>query len=285
MWIFFIMLLQFDTFLPDTAGPMILFWIISSVLGMVLIDTKQLKGKVSIFFYIIIIAFAGLSLGGYPNVSIPFERTLDTFSERGDLFDLLHAYAILGILIGSSLLFGRIFCGYSCPIGALQELFSKINFKSDVKSQQQNRFHFDITSNCSTKIRWIFLGLLFFLSSVFSLSILPIFNPFSGFLYLKTLEIVVLIPLIALLLIGILSIFLYRPWCRFLCPFGAGSAFLGQFSAIKYYRTDACTNCGLCEKICPTQEAYADSKKGECYFCNRCIEICPHDAIIFDLKF
>ncbi|MHA1207543.1 MAG: 4Fe-4S binding protein, partial [Candidatus Hodarchaeales archaeon] len=110
------------------------------------------------------------------------------------------------------------------------------------------------------------------------------FNPFSGFSYLKSFEIIVLVPFLSLLIIGILSIFLYRPWCRFLCPFGAGSGFLGQFSSVKYRRTDACTDCGLCERVCPTQEAAADSKKGECYYCNRCIEICPHDAITFDIS-
>jgi NAD-dependent dihydropyrimidine dehydrogenase PreA subunit len=52
-------------------------------------------------------------------------------------------------------------------------------------------------------------------------------------------------------------------------------------SRIKYHRTDDCTECGLCEKICPTQEAGVGSKKNECYFCNRCIEICPSNAIKF----
>ncbi len=278
------MLLQFETMLPDTAGAMILFWIVIFVLGLVLIDTKVIKGKVSILVYFITISFTGVILGGIPNVSIPIERTLNIISDRGDLSHLLHAYAIFGLLIGSSLLFGRIFCGYACPLGALQELLSKINFKSDIKSQKQNRFHFDFTTSSASKVRWFSLAFLFFLSSVFSLSILPMINPFSGFSYLQSFEIIVLIPFIVLLVVGILSIFLYRPFCRFLCPFGAGSAFLAQYSAIKYLRTEDCTDCGLCEKVCPTQEAAADSKKGECYYCNRCIEICPHDAITFDLK-
>lgn len=270
--------------IPEEAPTIISFWIISIVVALVLIDTKKLKGKVSILTHFIIIFYAGFLLGGIPNVSIPIERTLNALSERGgDLNELLHAYAIFGFIIGSSFLFGRIFCGYACPLGAIQELLSKINFKSNIERQKQNRFHFDFGFRYATRIRWFSLGLLFFLSSVFSFSILPMINPFSGFSYLKTLEIVVLVPFIVLLIVGILSIFLYRPFCIFLCPFGAGSAILAQHSAIKYLRTEACTQCELCEKICPTQEAAADSKKGECYYCNRCIEICPHDAITFDL--
>ena len=280
---FLIMILQLESYIPDIGPPMILFWIIACVLGMVLIDTKKMKGKFSILIYSIIVFYAGFVLGGIPNVSIPIERTLNTLSERGDFFDLLHAYAIFGIIIGSSLLFGRIFCGYACPLGAFQELLSKINFKSNIKGQKQNRFHFEITTRSTNKVRWAILGLLIFLASVFSLSILTTINPFSGFYYFTSFEIVFLIPLISLIIVGIASVFLYRPWCRFLCPFGAGSAFLADRSSIKYLRTEACTDCGLCEKVCPTQEAAADSRKGECYYCNRCIEICPHDAITFDL--
>jgi len=271
--------------IPDEAPTIVAFWIISILVALVLIDTKKLKGKVSILFYFIIVFYAGFLLGGIPNVSIPIERTLNALSVvDGDLNDLLHAYAIFGIIIGTSVLFGRMFCGYACPLGVMQEILSKINFKSDIKSQKENRFHFDFGFRYAKRVRWFSLGFLFFVSIVLSFSILPLINPFSGFSYLKTFEIVVLVPFIALLIIGILSIFLYRPWCRFFCPFGAGSDFLARHSAIKYLRTKDCTNCGLCEKVCPTQEAAADSKKGECYYCNRCIEICPHDAITFDLN-
>ena len=43
--------------------------------------------------------------------------------------------------------------------------------------------------------------------------------------------------------------------------------------------TDKCTDCGLCEKICPSHAAYRDNPKTECYYCNRCVEICPENAI------
>ncbi len=82
---------------------------------------------------------------------------------------------------------------------------------------------------------------------------------------------------------GITSVFIYRPWCRFLCPFGAVSCFCSNFALTVYVRTEDCTECKLCEKICPTQEAFSDSKKGECYYCNRCVEICPEDAIRLNL--
>ena len=81
---------------------------------------------------------------------------------------------------------------------------------------------------------------------------------------------------IAVILIA--SLFIYRPWCRLFCPFGAISGLI-SFSLVRYIRTDECTDCGLCERICPSHAADRDDKKTECYYCNRCVEICPHNAI------
>jgi polyferredoxin len=196
---------------------------------------------------------------------------------------LLLVSMVLFILLFSSLFAGQIFCGFICPLGALQELISRISFKSDLDEQKRARYHIEVSSQVSSKVRWIFLGILFLLATVWNIVILPVINPLSGFTFLKILTLTLFIPFLSVIIVCIASIFLYRPWCRFLCPFGTGSSLISRFAGIKYQRTEACTECGLCEKICPTQEAAVDSKKGECYYCNRCIEICPFDAIKFDM--
>jgi Fe-S-cluster-containing hydrogenase component 2 len=78
----------------------------------------------------------------------------------------------------------------------------------------------------------------------------------------------------------IASTFIYRPFCRYICPFGAIASLVGRFSPFKIRRTDACLDCGICEKICPTLEAYRESNKGECYLCYRCIEFCKNEMFI-----
>lgn len=237
-------------------------------------DVKLLSNKVKTALYLITIFFAGFLLKGIPNVLVPIEYTLIVISEKRDLIHILHPIAIFGFIMGTSFIVGRIFCGYVCPIGALQEIISTINFKSDLKAQKENKVHVDISSQTSNKVRWIFTGCLFFLAIFLEIAILRDFNPLSGF------TLTLLIPIISLLIVSITSIFVYRPWCRFLCPFGAGSAFLGKFATVTYRRSKDCNDCGFCEKICPTKLS-----KGACYYCNRCVEICPKDAIKFSLLY
>lgn len=263
--------------------PMLISWIVTFLFCIILIDAKMMTRKVRIGIYLITILLGGVLLGGIPNAVMPVQQILTTIGIRGGFSYLLPAIIILGVLLASSLLIGRIFCGYACPLGVLQELISKINFKSNIKEQKKAKYRIEVSSQVSNKVRWIFL-IVITMASVWSILLLPVLNPLNGFSVVKSpLTLTLLIPLVGLITVCIASVFLYRPWCRFFCPFGVGSSLCSQVARTKYQRTEDCTDCGLCEKICPTQEAAVDSKKGECYYCDRCIEVCPHNAIILNL--
>jgi polyferredoxin len=270
------MFTQAETLPTDSADPMILFWVITFIFCLIVLmtDAKLLSKKVKTTLSLITIILAGFLLKGIPNVLVPIEYALIIISEKRDIIHILHPIAIFSFIMGTSFIVGRIFCGYACPIGSLQEIISTINFKSDLKAQKENKYHVDISSQISNKVRWIFTGCLFFLAIFFEIAILRAFNPLSGF------TLALLIPIISLLIACFASIFVYRPWCRFLCPFGAGSSFLAKSATVTYRRTMDCNDCGFCEKICPTKFF-----PGECYYCNRCVEICPKDAIKFSLLY
>ncbi|MFX0118644.1 MAG: 4Fe-4S binding protein [Promethearchaeota archaeon] len=267
----------------DSPAPMILSWIITFLFCTIVISPKLMSHKVRTVVYFITILLGGILLGGIPNAVMPIQYILIAISLRIDGSYLFLVSLVLCLLFFSSLIAGRIFCGFICPLGTLQELISFINFKSDLREQLKAKYCIEISSQFSSKIRWIFFGFLFLLAFLWSTAILPAFNPLSGFAFLKGFTYSLIVPFLGMGIVCIVSIFFYRPWCRFLCPFGIGSAFFSRFAGIKYQRTENCTDCGLCVRICPTQEAAADSQKGECYYCNRCIEICPHNAIKFDM--
>lgn len=276
---------QFETlpFIYVYAVPMFIYWLMVCFMVSMLMFSKMMSRKTRLGVYITTILCAGVMLAGYPHAVMPIRRVLVTLGGGAPILDLLSVVSLLVLLVLSSVAMGRLFCGFACPVGALQELLSKINFKSDLEAQKEAKYRIETSSKKANIVRWIFFGVLFLLAGVSSIQLLEIMDPLSGLLIFKPpfFTIAILIPIISLIVVLITSIFIYRPWCRFFCPFGALSSLCGRYSQSNNHRNEDCNECGLCEKICPTQEAFADSKKGECYYCNRCMDICPQNAIEF----
>jgi ferredoxin-type protein NapH len=268
------------------AVPMFLLWAMTFIVVILLLGTEMLSKNVKLLLIAVAIIVGGIVFGGIPNLVMPIQQLLGVLVGGGAILSLIAVVLILTVLLGLSIVAGRILCGFACPLGALQELLSKVNFKSSIKSNKKTKLRIDVSSKIPSITRRIFLGVIIVLALFWGILLLNVFNPLSGFSFYKIISTFsYVIPFIGLVIIIVASLFLYRPWCRFLCPFGALAALTSRLSRYKYERTEDCTECGLCEKICPTQEAGADSKKTECYYCNRCIEICPANAIKFSMEF
>ena len=263
------------------AIPMFIYWLMICFMAIMLMFTELMSRKTRLGAYITTILVVGVLLAGYPHAVMPIRRVLVTLGRGAPILDLISVISLLALLVLSSVAAGRLFCGFACPVGALQEILSKINFKSDLEAQKKAKYRIETSSKKANIVRWVFFGVLILLAGVWSIQLLEIMDPLSGLLIFKPPLFTITIPLISLIVVLIASIFIYRPWCRFFCPFGALSSLCGRYSQSNNHRNEDCNECGLCEKICPTQEAFADSKKGECYYCNRCIDICPQNAIEF----
>ena len=273
-------MMQGASFNMATAIPMFIIWVIITCISLALLLKSRMKKSISIVISILSIGLGGILLGAVPNAILPILQVLTVIGGKTPILGVIPMVVILGILLLSTFLIGRMFCGYSCPVGALQELVSKLNFKSSVKEQKKTKLAINTSQKIANIIRWSFFIIIAIILVVWGISIVQIINPFTGFkVFTNPFSVALLIPLISLIVITVLSFFIYRPWCRYLCPFGAFSTLTSRYSIFSLSRTDDCNECGLCEKICPTQEAFSDSKKGECYYCNRCVEACPNDAI------
>ena len=174
--------------------------------------------------------------------------------------------AVIGLvtMLALSFLFGRFYCGYLCPVGAVQELGYLVPVP---KLRLRNKL-------LPYLFRWAFFFVFIGAGIVLSLSILTLFGIRDFF------HLVLTAGFFIFLVITGLSFFLYRPFCRFFCPFGALVSLPAMASRFKIQRTDACIECRKCEKACPTNEAKINDLKAECYLCHRCLDVCPVEGAL-----
>jgi len=170
---------------------------------------------------------------------------------------------VICAVIVLALLMGRTFCSSICPVGSLQELAyavpgQKIVIRKTVILSLIRLALFVATAAAAVYL--IDLMAITGLYDLFSLTLSAGFAMAAGLL--------------------LLSVFLYRPVCRILCPFGVLFSIVAEFSRFRLRRTERCTGCRKCEKACPASTAGKNDTKGECYLCGRCTTVCPVETAI-----
>ena len=86
-------------------------------------------------------------------------------------------------------------------------------------------------------------------------------------------------------LFALLSIFLYRPFCRTLCPLGAFLSLLSRSSLFRIRANTSCVSCNLCTKECPNGAMDGGTvDASECLLCGECTEICPTSSLCVERR-
>ena len=200
-------------------------------------------------------------------------------------------YYVGGILLLYSIFFGRMICGWFCPFGLIQDLLHKIKTPKLKKNK---------ITRALSYLKYVILVFFVFIVPImyaFRDTPLPAFCKYIcpagtleggiGLLSNKVNEsyFSMLGPLFTwkfLLMVSILvgCIFIFRLFCRFICPLGA---LYGLFNRISVFgvkvENHKCINCGLCVNHCK-----ADIKKvgdQECIQCGECVNVCPTKAIVW----
>lgn len=249
--------------IPKMVG--MIYALVSLFILVYLFHSDKFNRKIGYLFLIISTAMGFLVFAPmFPN---QFQvLVLGNIKQLGAPVQIVLLGLILFIIL--TFIFGRIFCGYLCPIGALQEIVYVIPVK---KLKIKNK-------TLPIVIRLIFL-IVFVISGVFfSMGLLTFFG-FYDFFNLNISSIFFYIFLALL----VVSIFVYRPFCRLFCPYGALLSLVSIKNLFRLKRNDRCVDCKKCETICPTNEAGRADLKQECYLCNRCKDVCPVDAIEYKM--
>jgi NosR/NirI family nitrous oxide reductase transcriptional regulator len=158
------------------------------------------------------------------------------------LFDSGYAVPITVVIFFAlplffSLLFGRVFCAAVCPLGAIQDLvvYKPVKVPAPL-------------ATALGMIPYIYLGTAVLFAAIGSAFLICRYDPFVAFFRL-TGDIGMLAFGGSLLLVGM---FIARPYCRFLCPYGVLLNWTSRFAWKHMAITpDTCINCRLCEEACP----------------------------------
>lgn len=207
------------------------------------------------------------------------------------------AYYIVGFLILVGVLLGRVVCGFLCPFGWFQELLHKI----PTKKFSTKKLHILIYLKYVILIGFVIvlpltivnevgLGDPFFCKYICPAGILEGGIPLSLVSGSIRASLGELFTWKSCILLGIvvLSIFFYRPFCKWICPLGAFYALFNKISLYRFHIDgNKCTSCGACSKACKMDvDVFRTPNHTECIRCGDCIRTCPHQAITktFSLK-
>ncbi len=202
------------------------------------------------------------------------------------------SFYVVGFFLFTGAILGRVVCGFLCPFGLVQDLLYKIPFFAKRKNMPGHKG--------LAWIKYVVLALMVVILPMFAVNAYGISDPWfckylcpSGTLFGG-------IPLIAaneglqqalgglfvwkmsvLLVILVWSLWVYRPFCKYLCPLGA---IYGWFNPIALSRfqmdKERCIDCKKCKAVCPMDiPVYAKPNSMECIKCGKCLQACPTDCI------
>ena len=201
-------------------------------------------------------------------------------------------FLVLGVTLVLGALIGRLFCGWVCPMGLLQDLLYKIRSPK-----------FKLWRG-ATWIKYGFLVItVFVLGFIFGKT--PDVSPFFFCNLCPTAAIQVVLPdmliyqdfamtfarslrLSILVAVMLLSLGVHRGFCKVMCPIGALIAITNRFSLFSLkLNTSSCVSCKKCNSACPMDVPVMESPEGgravnrdtECIECLTCEQVCPTAAI------
>lgn len=223
-------------------------------------------------------------------------QALATFLTRGSLpCSMTTVQIIMGVALAAAvILFSKLFCGYICPVGTVEDLLSKLRRSLKIKAIKVN-------GTLDKALRIIKYALLFWLfymtvssSELFCKNLDPYYAVATGFKG----EITLWMSIITVALVLLAGLFVDRFWCKYICPLGAisnsfkfwisilslvlifwGLSLLGVGLSWVWYLGAFCVTGYLLEILHgkPKFQALHIVKNDEaCTHCQLCTKACPY---------
>lgn len=205
-------------------------------------------------------------------------------------------FYVAGFLMFVGALMGRFVCGWLCPFGLIQELLHKIPFPKKISTFPGDKM--------LRKLKYVIFLVFVIILPMFVVDILGQGAPYFCKLICPAGTLEGGIPLVLLnkgmrgaigwlygwknfllAAILILSVIIYRPFCKYICPLGAVYS-LFQPISVFHYQVDReqCIHCGACAKVCKMQvDPVENPNHPECIRCGQCKKVCPTGALTYNV--
>ena len=183
-------------------------------------------------------------------------------------------------LIPITYIFGQVWCGWVCHLGALQE-FLHLPGRTKIFSSQRAQTTMKV-------IRWVLLLALVVQLAIDNQLFFCKIDPFKtvfdlGFLGKKYLA----LRWVLLILLLLSSLFIYRPFCKAACPVGLMLGLVSKIPGASILGIKGkCVGCSSCNKACEMDAITRHGKfsvldNKECIACGDCMDSCKQKGIGF----
>lgn len=202
--------------------------------------------------------------------------------------DFKFSFYVVGFLLAAGVLFGRFICGWLCPFGLVQELMHKIpspklKIKKGLRAVKYFVLAVFVLLLPVAATNYMGMG-----KPAFCQYICPSGTLLGGIPMLgkhpelqQTIGTLFSLKMMILVMTIIGCVFVYRFFCKVMCPLGAIYGILNKIS-IYHLEVDKgrCVNCGKCAKVCKMDvDPVKTPNSSECIRCGKCAFVCPAKAI------
>ncbi len=193
--------------------------------------------------------------------------------------------ALLGGVLTAAIIYtlvrGRVFCGWVCPLGLLTELANWIGDKTGLRRRAP------LTRQMPRYGKIIAAALVLLASALVSMPVFELISPVTALPRLFVLGVGIGVWLLCAIILVELF-FPGRLWCTSLCPVGGLYEVLGLVGFVGIRNHEGCIQCDRCKQVCLADERILDEvitgtktavSAGDCMVCGKCVAACPEKTL------
>ncbi len=261
---------------PPKKSNTQLWWVLAALAATVMAgifvrfkSTRNLRG----FTLIASVVILGFYVGGCPCPIMSLQHVI--FALIGHEPNWTGMVWFLG-LIPVTFLFGKVWCGWICHLGALQEFLylpGKVKFLQSARAQTIMR-----------RVRIFLLIALIIQIVITQTNLFKEIDPFKVAFNLRSAN---MTGWILLGLVLMFSLFMFRPFCKTVCPIGLILGWVAKIPGASILApSESCKGCHICNKSCSVNAITSDSKVSlldnqECIACGNCVGDCKSGSMMF----